>query len=137
MEYIVKANLLGYMYCSRMALDRMKKSKTGHIVMVGSMCTEVFDEGAFVYVSAKTGVLGLARSLRKEVNDLGIKVTLIESGNVGTDMVKEDLADQIKLENKGLMLKPKDIAEAILYCLSQPPRVDILSVQLKPRNQKF
>ncbi len=137
MEYIVKANLLGYMYCSRLALDRMRKIQSGHIIMVGSMCTQVFDEGASVYVATKTGVLGLARSLRKEINNLGIKVTLIESGNVGTDMVTEGLNEQLRLQEEGIMLKPEDIAQAILFCVSQPSRTDILSVQLKPRNQKF
>lgn len=136
-EYIVKANLLGYMLCSKLAIERMKTSKTGHIVMVGSMSAEETDEGASVYVATKAAVRGLAKSLRKELNQDGIKVTLIETGNVSTDMVTETLEQRREMEKEGLMLRSEDVASAIYFSLIQPPQTDIISIQLKPRNQKF
>lgn len=91
--------------------------------------------GTLVYVATKSGIQGFSESLRKEVNDLGIKVTLIEPGAVGTDMQpREGQEEQIeKLE----MLKAEDIAVAIYYCLSTPKRCDVVEMQIRPHQQQI
>ncbi|MBK1438474.1 SDR family oxidoreductase [Parapedobacter sp. ISTM3] len=133
--YILNTNLLGYLACSRQAIDRMRARGEGHIVNIGSMSADVREKDSSVYVATKSGIQGFSESLRKEVNDLGIKVTLIEPGAVGTDMQpREGQEEQIeKLE----MLKAEDIAVAIYYCLSTPKRCDVVEMQIRPHQQQI
>ncbi len=85
-EYILKTNLLGYMAMTHEAVERMKANGWGHIVNIGSMSADVREKDSSVYVATKAGIQGFSQALRKEVNPLGIKVTLIEPGAVGSDM---------------------------------------------------
>jgi Short-chain alcohol dehydrogenase of unknown specificity len=131
-EYVLKTNLLGYLACSRYAIDRMRGSG-GHIVNIGSMSADVREKDSSVYVATKSGIQGFSESLRKEVNDLGVKVTLIEPGAVGTDMQPQE--GQPEKEDNLEMLKGEDIAVAIYYCLSMPARCDVVEMQIRPHRQ--
>lgn len=132
-EYILRTNLLAYLACSRQAIDRMRPRKSGHIVNIGSMSADVQEKGSSVYVATKSGVQGFSESLRKEINELGIKVTLIEPGAVGTDMQPRE--GQAEKEERLEMMKAEDIAVAIYYCLSTPLRCDVVEMQIKPHHQ--
>lgn len=133
--YIVNTNLLGYMACAREALDRMKKNGSGHIVNIGSMSADVREKDSSVYVATKSGIQGFSEALRKEVNSLGIKVTLIEPGAVGTDMQPQSPEEQRQREKDLKMLMAEDIAACVLYTLQQPKRCDVVSVQIRPHLQ--
>jgi NADP-dependent 3-hydroxy acid dehydrogenase YdfG len=68
---------------------------------------------------------------------MGIKVTLIEPGLVGTDMSLENtpIQEQRKQEEEGKMLKAEDIAECICFSLTQPRRSDVVWMQVRPHLQ--
>lgn len=132
-EYLLRTNLLGVLACSRMAVDRMRTVGTGHIVNIGSMSADVREKDSSVYVASKSGIQGFSESLRKEVNGLGIKVTLIEPGTVGTDMQPRS-GQQEKIDTLE-MLRAEDIAVAIYYCLATPPRCDVVGMQIRPHAQ--
>jgi len=134
-ERVVKTNLLGYMACTRKALDRMAANKRGHIIHVGSMSADVREKGSSVYVATKAGIQGFAEALRKEVNELGVKITLIEPGAVGTDMQPVSSTDQSEKQENLEMLKAEDIAAAIVYVLEQPFRCDVVEMKIKPHLQ--
>jgi NAD(P)-dependent dehydrogenase (short-subunit alcohol dehydrogenase family) len=134
-EYVVRSNLIGYMSCAQEAINRMKLRKSGHIIHVGSMSADVRERDSSVYVATKSAIQGFTEALRKEVNELGIKVSLIEPGSVGTDMQDESPAELREKERRGEMLKAEDIAGCIEYCLVQPPRCDVVVVQIRPHGQ--
>lgn len=135
-QYIVNTNLLGYMACAQQAVQRMKDAGGGHIVNIGSMSADVREKNSSVYVATKAGIQGFSEALRKEVNPLGIKVTLIEPGAVGTDMQAATPPDeQRRKQEKQEMLKAEDIAACVLYTISQPARCDVVSVQIRPHLQ--
>jgi NADP-dependent 3-hydroxy acid dehydrogenase YdfG len=136
-SYIVNTNLLGYMAMAHEAIERMKSKKQGHIINVGSMSADVREKDSSVYVATKAGIQGFSEALRKEVNPLGIKVSLIEPGAVGTDMQPQSPEEQRKLEEKLEMLKAEDIATCILYTLTQPKRCDVVMVQIRPHLQSI
>jgi len=136
-SYILNTNLLGYMAMAHEAIERMKANGQGHIVNVGSMSADVREKDSSVYVATKSGIQGFSEALRKEINPLGIKVTLIEPGAVGTDMQPQTPQEQRKLEEKLEMLKAEDIAACILYTLTQPRRCDVVSVQIRPHLQSI
>jgi hypothetical protein len=71
-----------------------------------------------------------------QVNPLGIKVTLIEPGAVGTDMQSEySPQEQRQKEEKMEMLKAEDIAAWILYAITQPKRCDVVTMQIRPPSE--
>jgi NADP-dependent 3-hydroxy acid dehydrogenase YdfG len=130
-QYIVNTNLLGYMSCAREAVKRMKAAGEGHIVNIGSISAHKRKGGDSVYVATKSAIQGFSESLGKEVNPMGIKVTLIEPGLVGTDMQEESPKEQRKMEEDLKMLKAEDIAACVLYTLTQPKRCDVTSVVIR------
>ena len=85
-RYVIDTNLVGYLALTKEALRLMQEQGTGHIVLIGSMSAQVRESGSSVYVATKAAIEGFAESLRKEVNQKGIKVSLIEPGAVGSDM---------------------------------------------------
>jgi NADP-dependent 3-hydroxy acid dehydrogenase YdfG len=137
-EYILKTNLLGYMAMTHEAVERMKASGWGHIVNIGSMSADVREKDSSVYVATKAGIQGFSEALRKEVNPIGIKVTLIEPGAVGTDMQSQySPAEQRERIGKMKMLRAEDIAACVLYTITQPKRCDVVSLQIRPHLQEI
>jgi NAD(P)-dependent dehydrogenase (short-subunit alcohol dehydrogenase family) len=136
-QYIVNTNLLGYMAMAHEAIERMKPHGWGHIVNIGSMSADVRETNSSVYVATKAGIEGFSESLRKEINPLGIKVTLIEPGSVGTDMQPETPEQQRQKQEKMEMLKAEDVAACVLYALTQPKRCDVVMVQILPHLQSI
>ena len=134
-ERVIKTNLLGYIACTRYALDRMTPNGFGHIINVGSMSADVREKGSSVYVATKAGIQGFSEALRKEVNENGIKVTLIEPGAVGTNMQPASADEQSKKQESMEMLKAEDIAAAIFYALEQPLRCDVVDLKIRPHLQ--
>jgi Short-chain alcohol dehydrogenase of unknown specificity len=136
-EYQLRTNLFGYMDCCQQAIERMKAKGSGHIVNVGSMSAKVREGGSDIYVAAKSGIEGFSEALRKQVNEQGIKVTLIEPGLVGTNMTVDQVPveEQPEAIEKGEMLRAEDIAECVYYTLTQPERCDVVMVQIRPHKQ--
>jgi len=134
-EKVVATNLLGYLSCAHHAITRMQPQGKGHIINIGSMSADVREKGSSVYVATKSAIQGFSESLRKEVNELGIKVSLIEPGAVGTDMQPVSVPDQQKKIENLEMLRAEDIAAAILYTLSQPERCDVVELKIRPHLQ--
>jgi NAD(P)-dependent dehydrogenase (short-subunit alcohol dehydrogenase family) len=131
---VINVNLLSYISCALEGIKRMRGTG-GHIVMIGSMSAEVFDERASVYVASKCGVRGFAYSLRKEANPLGISVSLIEPGSIGTDMVDETPERQRVMQDEFRMLRADDVARSIAFVVAQPKRCDVIKLQLRPHLQ--
>lgn len=131
-RYILETNILGYMAFTKQAVSIMKEQKTGHIINIGSMSAESMEGTSTVYVATKSAIRGFSTSLRKEVNGLGIKVSLIEPGSVTSNMQTSSLEEQKEQIKKLEMLEAEDIAMSVLFCLSQPKRCDIVSMQVRP-----
>jgi NADP-dependent 3-hydroxy acid dehydrogenase YdfG len=136
-QSVVSINLIGYMLCCREALQRMKDKGKGHIVNIGSMSATVREADSDIYVATKAGIEGFSESLRKKVNDMGIKVTLIEPGLVGTEMTVDQVPkeQQPEKQQSGEMLKAEDIADCVYYALTQPERCDVVEVRIRPHKQ--
>lgn len=134
-QEVIKTNLLGYMACTRQAVNRMRDKGTGHIVNIGSMSADVREKNSSVYVGTKAGIQGFTESFRKEVNELGIKVTLIEPGAVITELHGMDDETLKEKEEKHEMLLAEDIARAVAYTLIQPARCDVVEMKIKPHLQ--
>ena len=134
-KYILETNILGYIAFAKEAVNRMKEQKSGHIVNIGSMSAEVKEKTGVIYVATKTAIRGFSTALRKEINPLGIKVSHVEPGAVTSDMQPDPKEVQEEKIEKMEMLEAEDIAMSVLFCLSQPKRCDIVSMQVRPHLQ--
>jgi NADP-dependent 3-hydroxy acid dehydrogenase YdfG len=133
--YAIQANLVGCLDCSKEGIVRMKKRGRGHIVNIGSLSADLREAGEDLYVATKSGLQGLTEALRKSVNRDGIKVTLIEPGLVGSDMIEVAGDEQRDKQEELAMLKAEDIARSVLFCLTQPRRCEVITMQVRPHKQ--
>ncbi len=134
-QYVVQTNLMGYMACCHEAVTRMRHTRYGHILNIGSMSVDVREQNSSVYVATKSAIQGFSEAFRKEVNLMGIKVTLIEPGAVDTDMQKGSASEKEGKIESMEMLEADDIALSVLFCLAQPLRTDIVKLQIRPHLQ--
>jgi NADP-dependent 3-hydroxy acid dehydrogenase YdfG len=134
-KYIIDTNITGYLAFCEEAVVRMKTKKAGHIVNIGSMSAESKEPTSTIYVATKSAIRGFSTSLRKELNPLGIKVSLIEPGAVTSDMQPGSKEEHQEKIEKMEMLEAYDIAMSTLFCLSQPKRCDIVTMQIRPHLQ--
>jgi NAD(P)-dependent dehydrogenase (short-subunit alcohol dehydrogenase family) len=135
-RYVVDTNLVGYLGCTRAALKRMIAQGSGVIVLVSSISPEIKAPGESVYAATKGGINSFGLTLRKEVAEHGIRVTVIEPGSVGTDM--QTCTDEEKREAiaNGEMLFAEEVAEAIAFVLTRSERCDIATLRIEPLKQK-
>lgn len=134
-QEVVNTNLLGYIACTNEAIKRMSGGANRHIINIGSMSADVREQDSSVYVATKAGIQGFSESLRKEVNEKGILVTLIEPGAVNTDMQPQSIDEKAEAVQSHNMLEAADIAAAVIYALEQDPRCDVAEIKLRPRLQ--
>ncbi|WP_416396980.1 SDR family oxidoreductase [Allohahella sp. A8] len=118
---MILTNVYGVGLTVQAALPALKKSK-GHMVLTGSVAGRLTIPGS-MYSATKWAVSAIGYGLKEEVRGTGVRVTLIEPGMVDTAFFDE------KPENA---LEPNDIAEAVMYAISQPPHVDVNEIMVRP-----
>lgn len=96
-EEIVDANLGGVFRMCRAALPRMLTRRKGALVNVSSMTAIHGLAGQAAYGAAKAGLLGMTRSLAREVGTRGLRVNAVIPGFVPTDMVADIPPDRVRL----------------------------------------
>lgn len=94
-EDVLNTNLFGALRIARRAAKSMLRQKRGRIMFVGSVVGLLGSAGQTNYAASKSGLVGLARSLAREVGSRGITVNVIAPGFVETDMTS-DLSDERK-----------------------------------------
>ena len=131
----VETNFVGYIASAREAIKRFRTSGGGHIVFVGSISAEAQSPGTSVYAATKAGIATYAKTLRKEVMEENIKVTLVEPGSVGADMQEKTPSEQKAAIEKHEMLYAEELADTILFALTRSPRTDVSVMRVEPRIQ--
>jgi 3-oxoacyl-[acyl-carrier protein] reductase len=91
-------NLNGAFFCSRAAARMMLKSKWGRIVNISSVVGEMGNAGQVPYVSSKAGLIGLTKSLAKELASRNVTVNAVTPGFIETDMTSA-LDDKLRQEH--------------------------------------
>jgi NADP-dependent 3-hydroxy acid dehydrogenase YdfG len=138
---MLDVNLFGLMNACQLALPLLKRSPTAHIVNIASVAGRVSNPSASGYAASKFGVVGFSESLRREVYQLGIRVTVIEPGMVDSEL-GEKMANagmRSSLQQRRGTIEPmqsQDIAAAVMYAVSQPSRVNVNEILLRPIGQE-
>ncbi len=139
----VDINVKGVNNCIGVILPGMVNREKGHIVNMSSDAGKRGFAGLAVYSGTKFYVEGLSQALRQEVSKYNIKITCIEPGNAdtelfvhSTDMEAREQYDST-ISGKHVILSPEDVAQAVLYSISQPDHVAINEVLIQPRAESF
>ncbi|NJD23026.1 MAG: SDR family NAD(P)-dependent oxidoreductase [Melioribacter sp.] len=138
-EEMIDTNVKGLLYATHAILPGMIERKGGHIINIGSIAgREAYPKGA-VYCATKHAVDAITRSVRMDTVDKNILVSTIDAGLVETNFSKIRFhGDEEKAKSiyKGLSpLTGDDIADAVLYCATRPPNVNIAEITLLAAQQ--
>jgi NADP-dependent 3-hydroxy acid dehydrogenase YdfG len=131
---VIETNVLGVMHAIRAALPAMLDRGAGHIVVTASVSGRITYVGEPAYVASKHATIAFAECLRQEVNDRGIRVTVIEPGLVETPLIHV-WPGALDMVPNVTPLDPSVIAGAIVFALQQPPDVDVAEIVLRPTSQ--
>jgi NADP-dependent 3-hydroxy acid dehydrogenase YdfG len=111
-------------------LSGMKARRRGWIVNVASTAGLRGYKGVALYSASKFAMIGLTESLEEEVQSAGVHVAAICPGWTNTELAQDaGLPDNRYLDE---ILRPDDVAEAILFAVTQPSRVAISRIVLRP-----
>lgn len=119
-DFVQAVNLRGAFLLIRHVLPAMrKKQEGGRVVLIGSINGSRGKFGTAAYSASKAGLLGLARSVAREVGRFGVLVNVVEPGWVRTPLtekVPQPIRDAALAESLvGSFLDPEDIAAAVLF----------------------
>ncbi|MFA9480106.1 SDR family oxidoreductase [Phycisphaerales bacterium AB-hyl4] len=133
---VIETNLIGYLACAQRALSRLREQHAGRIINIGSLSAKGQGPDSDIYVATKTAIRGFSESLARKVQNEDIYVTLIEPGSTGADINPESPEEERKLESQGEMLVSECIAEAVLWCMTQPRYCYVPLLQVQPLHEK-
>jgi NADP-dependent 3-hydroxy acid dehydrogenase YdfG len=132
-------NVLGLLYATDAAIEVMKRQGGGHLVNISSVAGRKVRTTGGVYSGTKWAVNAISEALRMELLEDKIRVTVVEPGAVATELpdhitdeeARENLSGLLKLD----ILQPEDIANAIAYAVTQPERVSVNEILIRPTQQ--
>ena len=119
---MVLTNVLGPALTIRAVLPRFKERGDGHFLLTSSVAGRLNLPGS-LYSATKHAVTAMGHSLRAELEDSGIRVTLIEPGMVATPFFDSPPSGALDAD---------DVARAVIYALEQPPAVEINEILIRP-----
>jgi NADP-dependent 3-hydroxy acid dehydrogenase YdfG len=135
-----EVNVMGVLYVTDAGTTVMKEQGSGHIVNVSSLAgRKVTRDSSGVYAGTKFAVHAISEGLRQELLQDNIKVTIVAPGAVDTELPDHITDEDARESLSGLMslerLRPEDIANAIVYAVTQPGRVSVNEILIRPTQQ--
>jgi len=119
---MIDTNVYGCALTIRAALPHFRERGQGHFLLTSSVAGRLNLPGS-LYSATKHAVTAMGHSLRAELEDSGIRVTLIEPGMVATPFFDNPPSRALDAD---------DVARAVIYALEQPPTVEINEILIRP-----
>lgn len=121
-DRVLAVNLKGSFLCGQQAAKQMMKQRSGSIVNIASIVGVMGNPGQANYSASKAGLIGLTKTMARELAPRNITVNAIAPGFIDTDMtrvlddkIRAKLIEQIPLSRLGL---PVDIAHSVAFLVS-------------------
>lgn len=120
---VINTNLTGSFKTSQRAIKHMMKNKWGRIVFISSIVGIVGNQGQANYAASKAGLIGLSKSIAKEMGSRSITSNVVAPGYIDTDMTafltdeqKDNIIEQLSIKRIG---KPEDVANIVSFLSSE------------------
>ena len=146
-ETMLRVNVHGLLYCTYAALPHLLEAaedsprQVADIVNISSVAGRVARLGSGVYNLTKHGVGAFSESLRQEVTERHVRVSLVEPGAVATELSshnRPEILENIRQRFGSLeRMEATDIADAIAYIVTRPRRVAVNEVLIRPTEQQL
>ncbi|MFY7698170.1 MAG: SDR family NAD(P)-dependent oxidoreductase [Legionella sp.] len=138
-DQMIDTNIKGLLYVTREVIPQMIGKNSGHIINIGSIAGyQTYPKGA-VYCATKHAVLALSEGLRMDLLGSNIRVSTISPGFVETNFslvrFKGDVERASSVYAGMTALLAEDIAEAVVYCATRKPHVNISELLVMPTDQ--
>jgi NADP-dependent 3-hydroxy acid dehydrogenase YdfG len=146
-QRMVEINVLGLLYCAHAALPHLLRAagdgrrRVSDMVNVSSVAGRVPRLGSGVYNATKFGVGAFSESLRQEVTQRHVRISLVEPGAVETELVshnrpevREGLDERFRSMER---LRSEDIAEAVVYVVTRPRHMAVNELLVRPTEQPY
>ncbi len=125
-DSMIDVNVKGTLYTIQSALPALLEQSSGHIINIASISGFEVTKGSAIYSATKAAVHSITQGLEKELAKTGVKVTSISPGMVETPLTEHyDFNGRKKLE-------AQNIADAVIYALTQPSHVNVNEVTVRP-----
>lgn len=136
-NHLVRTNLDGAFYCIKEVLPGMLERKDGVIVNVNSISGKrAYPLAGAGYAAGKFGLHALAGCLANEELDSGIRISSIYPGEIDTPIL-EARPTPVTTEQRAKILKPEDVANAVMFVATLPPHVSVPELIIKPTSQGY
>ena len=130
---IYQVNVIGTFLFCKYAAPVMINQKQGQIINISSVAGLNGFKTGTAYASSKFAVVGFTESLREDLKEFGIAVTVVCPGTVKTEFGDADLG---KLQSAEYAMEPEDVAHSISYLVEESEVANTKMLELKPRRKK-
>lgn len=129
LEAMIDVNLKGTLYTAAATLPHLVAAGGGDFVSLASVAGLRGFPGEAVYCASKFGQLGFTRALDHELREHGIRATNLCPGGVATEFAMGHGRGPGSTEG---MLSPEEVAETVVFCVTRPPGMRILTMSYRP-----
>jgi NADP-dependent 3-hydroxy acid dehydrogenase YdfG len=146
-EQMIQVNLLGLLYCANAALPHLLQAaesdprRVADLVNISSTAGRQARLGSGVYNATKHAVGAFSESLRQEVTQRHVRVSLVEPGAVATELAGHNRPEVLETISKRFeemeVMEARDIADAIAYIVTRPRHVAVNEILIRPTEQQL
>lgn len=138
-DEVIDTNVKGVLYVCRAVLPQMVRRDVGHIVNIGSVAGRQAYAGGAVYCASKAAVRLLTECLKHDLLGTKVRVSTVDPGMVETEFsvvrFRGDTQRAGKVYTGMTPMSADDVAEAVLFCVSRPPHVNISEIVMLATDQ--
>jgi 3-oxoacyl-[acyl-carrier protein] reductase len=131
-DAMIDVNLRGTIHTAQATLPHLIEAGGGDFVSLASVAGLRAFPGEAAYNASKFGQVGLTRALDQELREHGVRATCVCPGGVATDFALGEGRPAAALAG---MMSPQDVADVVVFCVTRPPGVRMLTTSFRPLSE--